>query len=138
MLLDVYPDSLAFVQIHMWDGYGTLWGDDRWAFYSGQSYPLAIFDGIDPVAGAVHDVDQQYTIYRTNHFLPERAIATDVTVDVSAEFLGGQTYRVSTLVGIESDGTGKTLRVYVVQVTATASCKPPPRRTSLWRRANPS
>jgi predicted CXXCH cytochrome family protein len=115
-LVDVYPDSLAFVQVHVFDEYATAWGNDRWAFNSGTFTPLAVFNGIDPVVGAVSNVDQQYTIYRTNHFLPERARLTDVSIDLTAEDLGGGTYRVTALVGIEADGTAKTLRIYVVQV----------------------
>lgn len=114
--MDVYADSFAFVQFHWFDDYSTVWGDDRWAFYDGMYTPTAVFDGADLVEGSVPDSDQQYTIYRTNHFLPQRAIPTDVTIGLSAEPLGGQTYRASALVGIEEGGTGKTLRIYMVQV----------------------
>ena len=115
-MLDVYSDTLAFVQYHRYDGYQLPWGDDRWTFYGAQYTPSAIFDGIDLVTGSVPDVDQQYTIYRTNHFLPERATPTDVTIDLDGEYLGGETYRISALVGVEAGGTGKTVRVYMVQV----------------------
>lgn len=115
-LTDVYAESFAFVQYHKYDEHATAWGDARWTFYGAQYTPLAVFDGADPVVGAVADVDQQYGIYRTNHFLPRRAQPTDVTLVLSALPLGGQTYRVTALAGIESDGTPKTLRIYVVQV----------------------
>lgn len=117
MLTDVYADSFAFVQYHIFfDGYETPFGDARWTFYELQYTPSANFDGADPVVGAVHDIDQQYTIYRTNHFLPGRAIPTDVTLSVSAQPIGGQTYRVSVEVGLEADGEAKTVRLYVVEV----------------------
>lgn len=115
-LLEVYPDSFAFVQLHVNDEHSTPWGDDRWTFYGGQYTPTAVFDGADVVVGSVSDSDQQYTIYRTNHFLPGRAIPTDVTIDLSAQPLGGQTYRAAAVVGIEAGGTAKTLRIYMVQV----------------------
>ncbi len=115
-LLDVYVDSFAFVQYQPFGDYATPWVVDRWSFYGGEFTPTAVFDGADIVVGAVTDVDQQYTVYRANHFLPGRAVPTDVTLEISAEDLGGQTYLVSVTVGIEADGTGKTLRVYIVQV----------------------
>lgn len=115
-MVDVYADSFAFVQYHHGDSDALPWGEDRWAYYEAEFTPLAIFDGTDLVVGAVHDVDQQYTIYRANHFLPGRAVPTDVTIELSAEDLGGQTYRVSAQVGIEPGGTAKTLRIFMVQV----------------------
>ncbi|UCG15954.1 MAG: thrombospondin type 3 repeat-containing protein [Phycisphaerales bacterium] len=116
MLVDVYPDSFAFVQLHIYDSQATPWGDDRWVFYNGLYTPTAVFDGTDAVVGAVSDYDQQYNIYRAYHFLPRRAITTDVTIELSAEPISGPTYRASALVGIEAGGTGKTLRIYMVQV----------------------
>ena len=88
--MDVYSDSFAFVQFHHGDEDALPWGEDRWAFYGAEFTPLAVFDGADLVVGAVHDVDQQYSIYRANHFLPERAVPTDVTIELSATDLGGQ------------------------------------------------
>ena len=114
--MDAYPDSFAFVQFHVFDEYATPWGDDRWVFDGGEYTPTAVFGGVDPVVGAVSDVDQQYTIYRANHFLQQRAVPTDVTVDLSAEHVGGQTYRVTAVVGMEAGEIAKTLRVYMVQV----------------------
>jgi predicted CXXCH cytochrome family protein len=114
--VEVYPDSLAFVQYHMFGEYSTAWGDARWDYYGAEFTPTVAFDGADIVVGAVPDVDQQYTIYRTNHFLPQRAIPTDVTIELTVEQLSGQTYHVSALVGVEAEGTGKTLRIYIIQV----------------------
>ncbi|MBN2447927.1 MAG: thrombospondin type 3 repeat-containing protein, partial [Phycisphaerae bacterium] len=115
-LLDVYSGSLAFVQIHIYDESATAWGDARWAFHGGAYTPTAVFDGVDPLEGSVPDSAQQYTIYRTNHFLPQRDVATDVTLELSATPLSGQTYRVSATVGIEAGGTSKTMRIFMVQV----------------------
>ncbi len=100
----------------MFDDYATSWGDDRWDFNGAEYTPFAAFDGIDPVVGSLSDIDGQYLIYRVNHFLPRRAITTDVTITLSAEQVSGQTYRITALVGIEAGGTGKTLRVHTVQV----------------------
>jgi len=116
LLLDVYADSFAFVQYHHGDEYALPWGDQRWSYYGCQYTPTAIFDGIDRTVGSVPDFNQQYTIYRTNHFLPARAMRTDVTITVGGEYLGGQTYRIWASVAIEPGGTAKTMRVYMVQV----------------------
>ncbi len=116
-LLDVYPDSFAFVQYHVdFDGYTTPWGDSRWQFYQGSFTPTAVFDGIDKVVGAMHDVEQEYTVLRVNHFLPERGVGTDVTMSMTVSHVSGQTYNACVQVGIEAGGTGKTLRIYMVQV----------------------
>ena len=104
------------MQIHAQGTEATPWGEDRWAFYGVEFTPTAVFDGIDSVVGAVSNSDQQYTIYRLNHFLPQRAVPTDVTIELSVTDLGGQTYRVSAEVGIEPGGTAKTMRLYMVQV----------------------
>ena len=115
-LLEVYSDSFAFVQYHVSDEYATPCGDARWVYHDGVYTPTAVFDGIDPVVGAVSDYDQQYNIYRTNHFLPQRAIPTDVTLDLIVEHVSGQDYRAIASVGVEAGGAAKTLRVYLVQV----------------------
>mgnify|MGYP000021926840 CR=1 FL=1 len=115
-LLTVYEDSFAFVQYHVYDDYVTPWSDARFLFYDGLYTPTAVFNGTDRVVGAVSDVDQQYIIYRTNHLLPERAVPTDVTLELGGQHLGGRTYRITAEVGIEPGGQAKDLRVYMVQV----------------------
>jgi len=114
--VDVYPDTFALVQYHVYDEAQTPFGNERWLFYDAHYTPTTIFDGIDRVVGAVSDYNQQYNIYRVSHFLPQRAVPTDVTIAIGGAFLGGQTYRVSTQVGIEPGGSAKTMRIYVVQV----------------------
>jgi predicted CXXCH cytochrome family protein len=114
--VDVYQDSFAFVQFHMFDDNATPFGEQRWAYNHGEHTPLAVFGGVDSVVGAVSDVDQQYTIYRVNHFLPQRAATTDVTIALTAEQVSGPTYRVSALVAIEEGGAAKSLRIHLVQV----------------------
>jgi len=136
-LTDVYADSFAFVQIHKDDDYSTTWGDDRWTFYGAMYTPTAVFDGADLLEGSVSDSDQQYTIYRTNHFLPGRAIPTDVTIDISAAPVGGQTYHVTVEVGIEPDGTGKTMRIYTVQVLDHWPPEKPYHRNTFKQAASP-
>jgi hypothetical protein len=116
-LVSVFPDSFVFVQYQVFDEvYSTPWGDARFAYFHGLDTPTAAFDGADILAGSVADVVQQYTIYRANHFLPDREVPTDVTIHLSAAPVAGQTYRATARVGIEAGGTGKTLRVFILQV----------------------
>ncbi len=116
LLLQVYPESLAFIQYHPTDMWQSPWQFERFMFYEAEYTPTAVFDGDVPVAGAVSDIDQQYTIYRTNHFLPHRAIETDVTLHLSGLQLQDTLWLVELEVGIEADGVGKTMDVYIVQV----------------------
>mgnify|MGYP005848809743 CR=1 FL=1 len=115
-LLTVYEDTFTFVQYHVYDDYVTPWGDARFAFYSGLYTPHAVFNGTSKLVGALPDVEQQYVIYRANHFLPERAVPTDVTLQVSGTPVSGQTYRIRAEVGLEVGGEAKTVRLYLVQV----------------------
>ncbi|MCP4591025.1 MAG: hypothetical protein GY842_09790 [bacterium] len=116
-LVDVYAESLVFVQYQVFDAeYATPWGDARWTAYGVQYTPTTVFDGADIMEGAVYDSQQQYDIYRTNHLLPRRAVATDVTLGISAADLGGGSYRISVQVGLEATGVAKTVRVHIVQV----------------------
>ena len=91
-LLDIYPESFAFVQYQLEDD-ATEWGDQRWLLYEGQYTPTAVFAGIDSVVGSAEDEDVQYGIYRVNHFLPRRGLPVDVTVELGIVHLGSQTYR---------------------------------------------
>ena len=116
LLLDVYPDSLTFVQYHANDMYMTPWEAERFAYYDGLYTPNAVFDGTDRTVGAVDNVLRQYAIYRTTHFLPELATPTDVTLTLQATYLGGQSYRASAEVGLDPDGTAKNLRVFILQL----------------------
>ncbi len=100
----------------MFDDYDDPWSDGRWSYFGAEHTPTTIFDGVDYVEGGISDTNQQYHIFRTNHFLPQRAVPTDVTLELAGEFVTGQTYQITATVGIEAGGTGKTVRVYMVQV----------------------
>ncbi len=115
LLLDTYPDSFAFVQLHA-DYPMDPWTEARYAFYDGQYAPTLIFDGTDQMVGAISNIQQEYVVLRTNHLLPDRDIPTDVTLVIWVSELGGGTFRATAEVGIEAGGEAKTLRIYVVQV----------------------
>ena len=114
--MSVYPDSFAFVQYHVFDESATEWGDSRFAFHGGEYTPTTVFDGIDRVIGSLPDSTQQYNAYRTKHFLPERAVTTDVTMELTATSVGGQAYNIVATVSVETGGASRTLLLYFVQV----------------------
>ncbi|MFH1418985.1 MAG: hypothetical protein ABII12_11965, partial [Planctomycetota bacterium] len=52
----------------------------------------------------------------TSKFLSRQSVSTDVTLELSGNQVGGSTYEITLDVCIEAGGTGKTMRIYMVQV----------------------
>ena len=115
MMLANYPDTFAAVQIYVGCAYATAWGDTRAAFYAVGLTPWAVFDGGDVCAGAYPVVESQYLWYEQT-YLDRRAIPTDVTIQLSADPLAEQTYRVTARVCLEPAGEAKTVRLQLVQL----------------------
>ena len=109
-MLNTYPDSFAVVQIHWNDAYTTLWGDDRAAFYRVQEIPTAWFDGIE------QRVDFPTTPSYEETYAARLAVPTDVTIDLAGAEIGAPTYEITAGVCVEPEGTGKTMRIHLVQV----------------------
>ncbi len=70
---------MTFVQYHVLDNSAMPWSDARWNYYNFHYTPSAVFNGYDVLVGSLHDIEQQYNVYRAHHLLPERAVPTDVT-----------------------------------------------------------
>ena len=109
-LLDNYPDTFVMVQYHYHDAYSDPWGTAREDFYNVPGAPVAVFDGVEKLV-AVHTYEEYEDAYEAR-----RAVPTDVGLELSAEHVEGQTYRVRAEVCVEPDGEAKTVRVYIVQV----------------------
>jgi len=105
-----YPDTFAFVQIHVGDSYSTSWGNSRFSFYAGTGYPMTIFDGV-----LKHSGSHTYTIYQSE-FLSRASVPTDVTIELTGDFVSGQAYEVQANVCVEAGGAERTMRIYMVQV----------------------
>ncbi len=112
-----YPDTFAYLEIHGEDDYYRIpWGVDRWLnYYAVPGAPATWFDGSILTLDVYLNDDQQYNWY---HDLYEQCLA--VPTDVSVQ-LGGveldpntHTYRVTARVALDPDGTGKTVRVYIL------------------------
>ncbi len=108
--MDAYPDTFAFVQIHHGDAYATTWAYSRADFYDLEVYPSSFFDGV-----IYHRGGQTYTTYEDD-YLARRGKPTDVSIQVSGSHTEGETYAMRTRVCLDDDGTGKTMRIYMVQV----------------------
>ena len=116
MMLDNYPNDFTALQIHIFDGsYDTTWGNARKAFYGVGGTPTIWFDSTLGIEGTYGSASADYTQYRSR-YLTRKNVATDVNITLSAEPIASQTYHVSALVGIESSGAGKTMRVHIAQV----------------------
>ena len=108
--MDDYADTFVMVQIHLGDPYTYPWGTSRGYFYSITGVPSCVFDGVIKTVG-----NQGYNGY-LSRYNQRQAVPTDVTIELSGEYVSGRTYRFSAEVCIEPDGQGKTMRVYMVQV----------------------
>jgi hypothetical protein len=107
-LLNENPQTLAVVQYHVSDDYALPFGEQRSTFYGVVGIPAIWFDGVTDPGNAYAGFKSTYDT--------RRAAATDVTIAASSASTGGQNYKVTARVGLESGGQSKTVRVYVVQV----------------------
>ncbi len=111
-LIDNYPDTFAFVQIHHGDSYATGWGNARANFYTDFSgYPTSYFDG-----GLILRVGAHNYATLEGDYLDRRADLTDVTMELGGVEVGAQTYDITVEVCIEEGGTAKTMRIYMVEL----------------------
>ena len=112
-LLDDYPEDTIGFQCHVSDAYTTSWGNTRANKYNVGGIPHILADGTFEQVGAYQNDQQNYNILK-NWMNSRQAVPTDVTVDVTAVPVSGQTYHVTIVVGVESDGTAKTMEIYTV------------------------
>lgn len=109
-----YPDTFVLVQVHT-QTYTTPWGNSRMSFYGITTVPRAEFDGATECRGAYSTVTQQYNWYNTT-YLNRMSVPTDVTIDLHVVKVSDEARYVSADVGLEPGGTGKMLRINMVQV----------------------
>ena len=115
-MLNNYPDTFTAVQIHPFsDGYNTAWSAARGTFYGVGGTPSARFDGVLTCHGAQPSVGQQYTWF-LDQYNARQAVPTDVTIELCGVEDSAPTFDVTARVCIEPGGTGKTMRIHMVQV----------------------
>lgn len=111
----VDPGTLAFVQIHPWAGGSTTWGANRATFYGVTGTPQNMWDGWDLDYGGSGSYTQDYNTYHAS-YLSHVDDPTDVTIEMTGDPVTGQTYHITATVCVESGGSGKNMRIYIVQV----------------------
>jgi hypothetical protein len=110
-MIDTYPDSYAAIFMHVFNDFANPWGEDRWSvFYQTQAFPVNMFDGVissDPTGGFETDYEL--------HYGTRQAVPTDVVINLSGVELSSDTWEFTAEVCIEVGGTGKDMRIYLVQ-----------------------
>lgn len=109
-IMDANPNRFIFIQTHASDSFATTWGNQRMSFYNVPGFPTTWMDG------TVGRVGQYSAAVYQNDFNARRNIATDVTMDLTADHVSGSTFNVAVNVGVEASGTPRTMRVHIVQV----------------------
>jgi hypothetical protein len=107
-MIDSYPDTFAVVEIHLWDEYEEPWGSWRQGFYGSifQGTPCFVYDGLWdawPISTYI------------SKFLTRQPVPTDVTIELRGNEVASQTFDIGADVCIEAGGTGKTMRIYMVE-----------------------
>jgi thiol-disulfide isomerase/thioredoxin len=111
MLMDEFPDTCFAMQIHGSDSYSTTWGNLRLAFYNVPGFPTVWMDGVLKQEGSYGSPTANYNQLRSK-YLSRIAVPTDVTMDICGTIVDSDTYSVTLNVGIESGGSGKTMRLH--------------------------
>ncbi|UCG31594.1 MAG: hypothetical protein JSU68_07990 [Phycisphaerales bacterium] len=101
---------LVLVQIHNDDGYETSWGDARAVYYDLPYLPTAWFDGTE------ERVDFPTVPSYEDTYAARAPEPTDVSIDLSLVQVSGPTYEATASICVEPEGTGKEMRIQLVQV----------------------
>jgi hypothetical protein len=114
--MDANPTTFAVVYFHVLspDPYRTAWGEDRGdSFYDiwSDGIPWFAYDGLFDAWWLGSSQGSQN--YEPNLELRE-AVPTDVTIGLTGRETGTQTYEITAHVCVEAGGSGKTMRVYMV------------------------
>jgi hypothetical protein len=110
-----YPDTFAYLEIHYSDQYVIPWGTGRANYYALPGAPASWFDGRVFAFENLQSEDQAYDLYH-NAYEQCLAVPTDVSIQLGGSELdpNTHTYRVTARVALDSDGTSKTVRVYIL------------------------
>lgn len=108
------PDDIVGLMVHGGDAYTTTWGNSRMSFYNVPGYPTVWLDGWSSMEGSYGSVSANYSQLNTrlNSCLAQ---ATDVSINLQGEELSASQYRISGELSIDAGGTGKTIRVQLIQ-----------------------
>ncbi len=122
-------DTFAVMYTHVGDdGYDTAWGNARATFYSVDGIPDFHYDGLWD-AWPIDSYESK--------FLSRQPTSTDVTIELGGQEVESPTYEVDARICIEEGGTGKTLRIYMVQVLDYWPASPTYYRNCVKQAADP-
>jgi hypothetical protein len=105
-LIDDYP-RFVVIEYHLFDPYATPWGDERADFHGANLFPWFTYDGLFdawPIDSYEGKLQQRL------------AVATDVTLALTGVEQGPDSWQFTAEVCVEAGGTGKDMRIYMVQV----------------------
>ncbi len=113
-----HPTTFTFLQYHGGDPYQTTLTGNRQAFYyTFNGYPTSYWDGVTECRGAYTN-DPQMLAWYTSTYNSKIAVPTDLsihlTADTSGDPNGAGPWHVSAKLLIDANGTGKTVRLWIV------------------------
>jgi len=113
--LDADYDELIAYQCHGADSYTYAFGNARLSFYGVTGYPSVWLDGTKSQVGSYSSDAANYSNLRTlmNQCL---SVSSDTTISVSGAATADNAYKISADVAIEGGGSGKTMKIYFMQV----------------------
>jgi hypothetical protein len=116
-MLNELPDTFTAVMYHTSGGANFPWVTTRWNYYYQQDdgTPLTWFDGAVKRLGAYTNDTQMYTWYMAA-YTARVAVATDVSISMTGELSGTNTYDIGVTVSQDAGGTAKSVIVHVLQV----------------------
>ncbi len=113
MLMDKFGDQLIPFQMHQSDSYSNSWGNSRMSFYGVGPIPDVRIDGVFSQIGSYGNANADAN--NIGNLIQNRLNnPTDVTLNLCASDSGND-HSIEIQVAIESNGTGRTMRVHCVQ-----------------------
>ena len=108
------PNDIIGLMVHGGDSYTTAWGNSRMSFYSVPGYPTVWIDGFTNIEGSYGSVSANYAQLesRLNTALAQ---STDVSVTLQGQEISGSQYQISGELSVDASGSGKTIRVQLIQ-----------------------
>ena len=116
-MLNELPNTFVSVQYHTSGSGNFAWANTRWHYYyqSGDGVPLTWFDAAVKRLGAQPTDEQQYTWYMSA-YNTRHAVATDVSLALTAVQTSTNTYQLGVTVSQDAGGVAKTVIVHVLQL----------------------
>lgn len=113
-LHEARPNEFIGMMIHGGDNYTTSWGNSRINFYDVAGYPAVWMDGWNLKYGSSGSVAANYADLN-NKLNQCLARPCDVSITMSGEEVSGSQYEVAVELAVDANGTGKTMRVQLIQ-----------------------